>query len=285
MLAILQEEPEVVISFGQVVVHILLGLVGIGVSLYLMRGRLLPAWTVRNEPVPALPWNPLHLVLLFLVAVLSSNAVGLILRLIYGDIVWEELGAVPTLVSSMLVTGLVAVGVWTLGQTLGAGSDAYGLHKAPKRRHLVIGFVTCIACAPALLGAGEVWSGLMHLIGEQVETQDVAKLVQAAAMHERWAVLFLAGVIVPILEEFIFRGFLQTWLVKAHGAAQGILLTSFIFALLHGTSSFGPLLVIALAAGSIRYATGSLWPAIVVHIINNSIATGWLFYGAGPLGS
>ncbi len=281
----LQEEPEVVRSFGEVLVNMLLGLVGIGVSLYLMRGRLLPAWTVRDETAPDLPWNPLHLVLLFLVALLSSSAVGLVLHLTYGDVSWEELGAVPILVSSTVVTGLVAVGVWTLGQTLGAGSDAYGLQGAPNRRHVYVGLATCVACAPALFGASQVWSGLLHMIGEQVETQEVSELVQSAALHERWAVLLMAGVIVPILEEFLFRGFLQTWLVKAQGAAQGILLTGFFFALLHDISSFGPLLVIALAAGCIRHATGSLWPAIVVHIINNSLVTAWLFFGAGPLGS
>ncbi|MCP5024242.1 MAG: CPBP family intramembrane metalloprotease [bacterium] len=284
-MAVLQEEPEVVMSFGDVLVSMLLGLVGIGVSLYLMRGRLLPAWTMRNEPDPDLPWNPMHLVLLFLVALLSNSAVNLILYLIYGDVGAEELGTVSILVSSIFDTGLVAVGVWTLGQTLGAGSEAYGLHKAPSRRHFFIGLATCVACVPALFGASLVWSGLLHLIGEQVEPQDVSKLVQAAALHERWAVLLLAGVIVPILEEFLFRGFLQTWLVKAQGAALGILLTSFFFALFHETSSFGPILVIALAAGCIRHATGSLWPAVVVHIINNSIVTCWLFYGAGSLGS
>lgn len=285
MLAILQEEPEVVITLGEVLTKMLLGLVGIAVSLYLVRGRLLPAWTVRDETEVNLPWSPLHLVLLFLVFLLSSQAVGLILRLIYGDMIWEDLGVLPTLVASMFVTGLMAVGIWTLGQTLGAGPEAYGLHRAPNKQHFGKGLLIYVASVPALLGAGYFWGGLMHLVGEQVETQEVILLVQGAAMHERWAVLLIAGVMVPIVEEFLFRGFLQTWLVKTQGAVQGILLTSFFFALLHDISSFGPLLVIALTAGCIRHATGSLWPAIAVHIVHNSIITALLFVEAGVGGS
>ena len=257
----------------------LFGLVGIGISLFWVRTRLIPRWAVPLEPLPTLPWRPVHLLLLFVGYVLSSQAVGLALRLIYGDMDRGELGVLPTLVASMFVFLLLAVGIWALGSFLGARLDAYGLHRAPNRGHFLRGAHLYLVSWPAIFGASLFWMGFLFLVGADIAPQDVAKLVQSTASHERWAVFLMAAVFVPIVEEFIFRGFLQTWLVKTRGALPGILITSLLFALLHGTTAFGPLMVISLAAGFARHITGSLWPAIAVHMCNNAFATIMLFQG------
>ncbi|MFT5198576.1 MAG: membrane protease YdiL (CAAX protease family) [Planctomycetota bacterium] len=272
-------------STGQVMSGMLMGAVGVGISLYLVRERILPAWRGLEEPSPALPWQRLHVVLLFLIYLLAGEAVGLSLRLIYGDVAWTELGVMPSLVASLLVNALLAVGIWTLGLSFGGSAAVYGLQRPPNRSHVVRGVLMYVACVPAIYGASSLWMSLLHLSGAEVLPQVVSELVKEAAGYERWAVFLMAAVLVPITEEFIFRGFLQTWLVKSQGAFQGILMASVLFALLHGTTAFGPLLAISLAAGWARHATGSLWPAIVVHICNNAVAAILLFREAGSLGS
>jgi hypothetical protein len=64
----------------------------------------------------------------------------------------------------------------------------------------------------------------------------------------------------------------------------GILITSVLFAMLHGTTAFAGLLVFALAAGVIRHVSGSLWPAIALHICNNAVTSIYLFTRVLPPG-
>ncbi len=85
-----------------------------------------------------------------------------------------------------------------------------------------------------------------------------------------WLLLFTMTVIVaPITEEFIFRGaILHRWSTK-WGIVAGILMSSFVFGLLHLN-----IFVITISIGGIIYAllyikTGSLLVPIIAHALNN----------------
>ena len=54
-----------------------------------------------------------------------------------------------------------------------------------------------------------------------------------------WITVVAIVAIVPVLEEILFRGFLQTWLKGILGRFQAIILTSLIFALFHYSRSQG----------------------------------------------
>jgi membrane protease YdiL (CAAX protease family) len=91
-----------------------------------------------------------------------------------------------------------------------------------------------------------------------------------------FAVTFLgAGVIAPFSEEFFFRGLLYTAFRQRTGVWGAALLSSLVFAIGHAdalgvvAASFVMGLVIAI----VYEYTRSLWAAIAVHAINNSIAT------------
>ena len=85
------------------------------------------------------------------------------------------------------------------------------------------------------------------------------------------------GILVPIAEEVLFRGVVQTFLVRRLGAILGILLTSLWFALLHiDIALFVPLFVIGLGLGFVRHRYQSIWGAVLLHAINN--LTGVLYY-------
>lgn len=81
----------------------------------------------------------------------------------------------------------------------------------------------------------------------------------------------LGGVIVPIAEEIYFRGVLHRWARDKWGVLIGSLISSSLFGLIHGIP---PIIAFAFIMGLvIAYAyekSQSLWPGVIVHIINNS---------------
>ncbi len=81
----------------------------------------------------------------------------------------------------------------------------------------------------------------------------------------------------PIVEELIFRGFLQPLFVKTFGIAAGIAITSLIFALPHGPQygwHWQHLLVITVAGsvfGVIRWRSGSTTASTIAHATYNGV--------------
>lgn len=93
-----------------------------------------------------------------------------------------------------------------------------------------------------------------------------------------WAV-FTGVIAAPILEEFLFRGILQTNLTKFTNPYVGIVLASVVFGVVHMI----PQQVIAatmsaMIIGTIFYLTGSLMTAVVIHMLNNGVAYLQLMY-------
>jgi len=77
------------------------------------------------------------------------------------------------------------------------------------------------------------------------------------------------SILVPIGEEFLFRGVLMRGLLR-YGAVVAVVVSSIVFALFHGLNMALPsALVVGLVAGEVTRRSGSVWPAVVIHIINN----------------
>ncbi|MBR8741007.1 CPBP family intramembrane glutamic endopeptidase [Nocardiopsis sp. MG754419] len=82
-------------------------------------------------------------------------------------------------------------------------------------------------------------------------------------------VLFLA-VLTPIGEEFLFRGVLMNALLR-YGPVIAVLSSSVVFALFHGFNFIFPAAVIVgIVAAEVARRSGSIWPAVVVHAVNNA---------------
>jgi len=83
--------------------------------------------------------------------------------------------------------------------------------------------------------------------------------------------LALAAVVVPIVEELIYRGLGFTLLIQ-FGALAAIAVTSFTFALAHGIVEGIPVFfVIGAALGFVRSRTGSIYPCMLMHGVFNGI--------------
>ncbi len=82
------------------------------------------------------------------------------------------------------------------------------------------------------------------------------------------ATVFL-GLITPLGEELLFRGVVTNAMLR-HGPFLGVVSSAVIFALAHGINTVFPAaLVVGLIAAEVFRRSGSVWPAIIVHVIVN----------------
>ena len=86
--------------------------------------------------------------------------------------------------------------------------------------------------------------------------------------------LFVVGLAAPFLEEIIFRGFLFATMRNNFGPWRATVYSSLLFAALHQSLiAFFPIFFLAIALAYLYERTGSLWPSIMLHITNNTVAT------------
>lgn len=87
------------------------------------------------------------------------------------------------------------------------------------------------------------------------------------------AMLFAIAIAAPVVEELLFRGFLQNALTKYVPVWGAIILSSFLFALVHLQLYAIPgLMSLSLAFGYLYHRTGSLRTNIILHMANNAFA-------------
>ncbi len=93
-----------------------------------------------------------------------------------------------------------------------------------------------------------------------------------------WPVLVWAAVCVigPFYEEMWVRGFMFAGFIRSSLAVTGTLVvTSLFWAVQHvqyNWLAIAMIFVFGLALGYIRWKSDSIWPSIIVHVINNTIA-------------
>jgi uncharacterized protein len=101
-------------------------------------------------------------------------------------------------------------------------------------------------------------------------------LLQEGASQPLTVYGLLAGsvIVAPFCEEIFFRGFVFTGLLRELSPAWAILISAALFAIAHADpSSFIPLFAIGLALGYLRLRSGSTWAGIILHMLNNLLAS------------
>lgn len=82
----------------------------------------------------------------------------------------------------------------------------------------------------------------------------------------------MIGLFVPVAEEMMFRGVLQTAITNRLGAAAGILGSGLLFGIFHvDPVFFPPLFMMGVMLGWLRHYYQSIWAPILFHALNNSI--------------
>jgi uncharacterized protein len=121
-----------------------------------------------------------------------------------------------------------------------------------------------------------IWAVAIHTEKE--------KLLEQLGASESTSLLLLSAaltcVVAPISEEFLFRGFIFGALRNWRGVWPAALITGLVFGGVHAGSAptvdLVPLAALGVALCLLYHYTGSLYPCIAVHSLNNSLAFGSL---------
>jgi uncharacterized protein len=128
-----------------------------------------------------------------------------------------------------------------------------------------------------------IYSSLLRLHGSDKLPSDLGVNKSTAALV---AASVFVCVIAPIAEEFFFRGFifgaLRRWRIIVAGRNIGVwvaaVITGILFGLAHAGSASAqylvPLTFLGFVLCLVRWRTGSLYPCMALHAINNSLALG-----------
>ena len=82
----------------------------------------------------------------------------------------------------------------------------------------------------------------------------------------------MIGLFVPVAEEMMFRGVLQTAIANRLGVVAGVLGSALLFGIFHvDPVFFPPLFMMGVMLGWLRHYYQSIWAPILFHALNNSI--------------
>lgn len=143
-------------------------------------------------------------------------------------------------------------------------------------------YVIALAAGMALpIVGGMLTQFLAH--GHRVP-QDIKQLGAQASLASKFVLMTVAITIAPLIEELLFRGVLLSAWLKRLNVGWAVACTSLAFALVHLPDlkflwyGLPNLAMLGAAFAWLRLKSGSLWPAVLAHGINNLVTTlAWFF--------
>jgi membrane protease YdiL (CAAX protease family) len=133
---------------------------------------------------------------------------------------------------------------------------------------IVLAILPCLA----FLAAFDV---LYTLVVGGVASADTARNVELAKGGARLIpVLLFVVVAAPMVEETLFRGWMQSRIQRRWGPRAAVLTTALLFALAHSSFSVVPIqLAAGLVFGSVVVITRSLWAGVLLHFSWNVLSS------------
>lgn len=136
----------------------------------------------------------------------------------------------------------------------------------------------------ALLAKGLLVAAITGLTGFDSDPQGMFYDAAGGGVVPMILTILFLSFLTPIGEEFLFRGVIANALLR-YGPVVGVLSSSVVFAVIHGVNIIMPTaLVVGIIAAEMMRRSGSIWPAVAVHVVNNlALPLLVLFTGfAGP---
>jgi membrane protease YdiL (CAAX protease family) len=116
-----------------------------------------------------------------------------------------------------------------------------------------------------------VWPWVLRATGVEVPHDVLLDRLRELDPGDRSIAILLAVLVAPLLEEILFRAFLQPLLVQNLSDRLGIVVTSLVFAALHGTAALVPIFALSLLLGAIMLRTQRLFAVWAVHATHNAL--------------
>jgi membrane protease YdiL (CAAX protease family) len=143
--------------------------------------------------------------------------------------------------------------------------SAFGVRRASRRWLPIgvgVGLVAFVLKGVAILA----W---IQITGNTNNVQGVYAQGGSGGILSLVLATFFIGILTPLGEELLFRGVVTNALLR-YGWFVGVVGSTLIFALAHGINIIFPAAVVAgLATAEIFRRSGSVWPAVVVHVVFN----------------
>lgn len=219
------------------------------------------------------PWQPWHGPLALVAAVFAA-AVSAALALAFAQVVGADLDPespgltlATTLVQDAALIGFALLLAATVARPTAA---QFGLRPGPVGRCILVaaaGFVAYLAFQAAYVS----------IFGAPEEQTTLRDLGADAGGGAKIAVGIAVIGIAPVAEEFFFRGFVFGALRSRYAIVPAALLAGGLFGIIHaptGIEAVPPLIVLGVVFCLVYELSGSLFPAIALHGVNNMLAFG-----------
>lgn len=161
--------------------------------------------------------------------------------------------------------------------------SALGLKFTNWRKNIILGISRYLTILPVIILTGVFVDFVARYLGVTPNPQEITiKILKESASNVLVFMIFFGTLGAPIVEEFLFRGFLQPAVRGICGKSNAILASGFIFALVHliGDQNiyvFFQIFILGIFLAYLFEHTGSLVSPVSVHITHNSLTLAYLF--------
>jgi membrane protease YdiL (CAAX protease family) len=249
----------------------------LGIGLLIIWQVKYPLWSslercpIRRNRLPL--FFPFLQVFVWLVAI---GLLDIILKKVLSGRPDSTIQLAQSIVLTAVEVALAAFFVLTAEFAFVRGLKGFGLRFRTVGKDLFWAAVNLVAVYPVILLA--LWATIQTgqwLVGPEfnLEKHQTLKELENASMGVKCFLIFSTMIVVPVFEELLFRGLMQStltaYLTKPWPA---IAITSVMFASMHPGTHFAGIFVLSVCLGYAYEKSGSLLRSIFIHILFNTIS-------------
>jgi membrane protease YdiL (CAAX protease family) len=201
---------------------------------------------------------------------------GLLLAIVvavYFLILSHALEPDPGLTVSLAELVLLVPVWWLTVRKYRVGWGSLGL-RGFQARMLILGCVLMVLSAAFNL----LYGLFLGLFGLRIQP-DLIPIF--AGLSSPWLLLVGGAIVAPVVEEIFFRGFVFAGLRGHYGWRRAALLSSALFAVIHALpTAILPIFILGYIFAYLYQRSGSIWPAILMHVATNSLALGAAYFAS-----
>jgi len=176
-----------------------------------------------------------------------------------------SLSLVVNIITCLYIFNIVRTGYGLPVASLGLTAHNWKSDVKTGLKHYLIVF-------PVIIASGFIVDFVLRAFGIEPAQQDIINsILSEDSLGTLTFMVFFGMLAAPIIEEILFRGFLQSAVRITCDKWQTVLISGFIFALIHWNAHvFLQIFVLGLLLAYLFEKTGSLVAPITVHICHNT---------------